>query len=343
VEIAAPGVGVLSTVPYIDETFVTVSGVNYAGSHIDYAARGTASGALVDGGLCTSTGAWAGKVVLCQRGTNTFYEKVMNVQNSGGAAAVIYNNVPGGFLGTLGDGYSSTIVAVSLSMEDGQYLVANRLGQTATVSSMLYTNVSGYEYYDGTSMATPHASAVAALVWSADPTATNAEVRAALTSTALATGALIGAGVGALAGGSVGLYLDKQQKELEKIAETKRTENGLLVEMKGDILFDSGSSALKPEAIGKLEQMGDILAKYGDDRIRVEGYTDSTGSKAMNEELSLRRADAVKRVLVGRGVQEKQITALGMGPVRPVADNGTASGRAQNRRVELHIDVPNAT
>jgi subtilisin family serine protease len=189
VEIAAPGVGVLSTVPYIDETFVTVSGVNYAGSHIDYAARGTASGALVDGGLCTSTGAWAGKVVLCQRGTNTFYEKVMNVQNSGGAAAVIYNNVPGGFLGTLGDGYSSTIVAVSLSMEDGQYLVANRLGQTATVSSMLYTNVSGYEYYDGTSMATPHASAVAALVWSADPTATNAEVRAALTSTALDLGA----------------------------------------------------------------------------------------------------------------------------------------------------------
>lgn len=156
-------------------------------------------------------------------------------------------------------------------------------------------------------------------------------------------GALIGAGVGALAGGSVGLYLDKQHKELEKIAETKRTENGLLVEMKGDILFDSGSSALKPEAISKLEQMGDVLAKYGDDRIRIEGYTDATGSKSMNEELSLRRADAVKRVLVGRGVQEKQITALGMGPVRPVADNGTASGRAQNRRVELHIDVPNAT
>jgi hypothetical protein len=60
VEIAAPGVGVLSTVPYIDKTFVSVSGVDYTGAHIDYAARGTASGALVDGGLCTSTGAWAG-------------------------------------------------------------------------------------------------------------------------------------------------------------------------------------------------------------------------------------------------------------------------------------------
>jgi subtilisin family serine protease len=188
VEIAAPGVGVLSTVPYIDETFVSVSGVDYTGAHIDYSARGTASGALVDGGLCTSTGAWAGKVVLCQRGDNSFYDKVMNVQNSGGAAAVIYNNVSGGFLGTLGDGYSSTIVAVSLSMEDGQFLVASRLGQAATVSSTLYTNVSGYEYYDGTSMATPHASAVAALVWSADPTATNADIRAALTSTALDLG-----------------------------------------------------------------------------------------------------------------------------------------------------------
>jgi outer membrane protein OmpA-like peptidoglycan-associated protein len=158
-------------------------------------------------------------------------------------------------------------------------------------------------------------------------------------------GALIGAGVGALAGGSVGLYLDKQAKELAELeaAEVKRTENGLLVQMKSDILFDSGSSALKPESIDQLSKMGDILAKYGDDRIRIEGYTDAQGSNAYNEELSLRRADAVKRVLVGRGVQEKQITALGMGEVQPVADNGTAVGRAKNRRVVLNIDVPNAT
>jgi outer membrane protein OmpA-like peptidoglycan-associated protein len=156
-------------------------------------------------------------------------------------------------------------------------------------------------------------------------------------------GALIGAGVGALTGGSVGLYLDKQHKELEKVAETKRTENGLLVQLKNDILFDTGSSALKSEAITQLEQVGDILAKYSDDRIKIEGYTDSQGATSFNEELSLRRADAVKRVLVGRGVVETQITALGMGEVRPVADNGTADGRAKNRRVELHIDVPNAT
>ncbi|WP_242395294.1 OmpA family protein [Anaeromyxobacter oryzisoli] len=156
-------------------------------------------------------------------------------------------------------------------------------------------------------------------------------------------GALIGAGVGALAGGSVGLYLDKQHKELEKVAETKRTENGLIVQLKNDILFDTGSAVLKPEAVDQLSKLGDIIAKYSDDRVRVEGYTDSSGSKKRNEELSLRRAAAVKEVLAGRGVQEKQITALGMGDTRPVADNATADGRAKNRRVELHIDVPNAT
>ncbi len=156
-------------------------------------------------------------------------------------------------------------------------------------------------------------------------------------------GALIGAGVGAVAGGSVGLYLDKQKAELERVAETKRTENGVIVNMKGDILFDSGSAILKDDAIAQISQVGDIVAKYSDDRVRIEGHADSTGSKKTNEELSLRRADAVKRVLTGRGVQEKQVTALGMGSTQPVADNATAAGRAKNRRVELHIDVPNAT
>jgi len=175
-------------VPYIDDSSVTVGGVTYSAGHIEYSARGTASGALANGDLCTSTGAWAGKVVLCQRGDISFYDKVMNVQNSGGTAALIYNNVPGDFLGTLGEGYSSTIIALSLSQETGVALLP-LAGQIANVESTLYSNVSGYEYYDGTSMATPHVSAVAALIWSADTTATNAEVRAALTATALDLGA----------------------------------------------------------------------------------------------------------------------------------------------------------
>jgi serine protease len=189
VELAAPGVAVLSTVPYIDISALTVDGMSYAANHIEYAARGSASGALVDGGLCTSTGAWAGQIVLCERGDISFYDKVMNVQNSGGAAAVLYNNEPGNFHGTLGDGASSTIIALSLSQEDGQFLVANKLGQVGTVESTYTSQVSGYEYYDGTSMATPHVSAVAALVWSADPTATNVDVRNVLVSTAQDLGA----------------------------------------------------------------------------------------------------------------------------------------------------------
>ncbi len=189
VELAAPGVAVLSTVPYIDISALTVDGMSYAANHIEYAARGSASGALVDGGLCTSTGAWAGQVVLCERGDISFYDKVMNVQNSGGAAAVLYNNEPGNFHGTLGDGASSTIIALSLSQEDGQFLVANKLGQVGTVESIYTPQVSGYEYYDGTSMATPHVSAVAALVWSADPTATNVEIRDVLAATSEDLGA----------------------------------------------------------------------------------------------------------------------------------------------------------
>jgi outer membrane protein OmpA-like peptidoglycan-associated protein len=154
-------------------------------------------------------------------------------------------------------------------------------------------------------------------------------------------GALIGLGVGALAGGSVGLYLDKQRKDLEKVAEVKKTENGLLVQMKNDILFDPGSDSLKSEGVVELNKMADVLAKYADDRVKIEGHTDSQGDAKHNQALSEKRANAVKTILVSRGVQEKQIEVHGFGESKPVADNGTAEGRAKNRRVELHIDVPN--
>ncbi len=156
-------------------------------------------------------------------------------------------------------------------------------------------------------------------------------------------GALIGLGVGALAGGSVGLYLDKQRKELERVAQVKKTENGLLVQMKNDILFDTGSDGVKAEGVGELSKVGDILAKYSDDRVQIAGHTDSTGDAKKNQELSERRATAVKTVLVSRGVKEEQISVQGFGETKPVADNSTAEGRAKNRRVELHIDVPNPT
>jgi outer membrane protein OmpA-like peptidoglycan-associated protein len=101
------------------------------------------------------------------------------------------------------------------------------------------------------------------------------------------------------------------------------------------------SDGVKPAGMGDLAKMGDILAKYSDDRVRIEGHTDSTGDAKHNQALSERRAAAVKAVLVSRGVQESQIIVVGLGETKPVADNATADGRAKNRRVELHIDVPN--
>jgi serine protease len=188
VELSGPGVGVLSTVPFLDDTSLTVGGNTYAGTQIEFSQRGNASGTLVNGGLCDSVGSWAGRVVLCERGTVSFYDKVHNVELGGGAAAVIYNNAPGGFSGTLGAGNTSTIIGIGISQEDGQALVAGSLGQTGNVSSNFTAPASGYEAWDGTSMATPHVSGVAALVWSSNPAASNVDVRNALDSTALDLG-----------------------------------------------------------------------------------------------------------------------------------------------------------
>jgi len=184
VELAAPGVGVLSTVPWSETNTLTVGSTVYNGNWIEFAARGSATGALVDGGLCNSAGSWGGKVVLCERGSISFFDKVSNVEAGGGVAAVIYNNASGNFFGTLGAGNSSDIPAISLSQEDGQFLVANSLGQSGTVVSDRDEPGSGYEAWDGTSMATPHVSGVAALVWSNHLTCTNDEVRTALQNTA---------------------------------------------------------------------------------------------------------------------------------------------------------------
>jgi outer membrane protein OmpA-like peptidoglycan-associated protein len=154
-------------------------------------------------------------------------------------------------------------------------------------------------------------------------------------------GALIGAAAGGVAGGAVGNYLDKQAQELKQVAEnTKRIEDGIFVDLKSKLLFTTDSAVLRPEAVEQVAKLGDILAKYSEDRIRIQGHTDSTGSAAHNEELSLRRAQAVREVLLSRGVKQEQMLVEGIGERRPLADNGSAAGRAQNRRVELHIDVP---
>ena len=191
VEIAAPGVGVLSTVPWTNENSLTVDNAKFYGNWIENAGRHQGVTAeLVHGNLCDSiNGSWAGKVVLCGRGSIPFLQKVTNVQTSGGVAAVVYNNIPGSFIGTLGDGNSSAIPAISLTQEEGLWLVANKLGSQGTVVSWTDPDTAGYEAWDGTSMATPHVSGVAALLWSHRPTWTNRQIRAALQQTALDLGA----------------------------------------------------------------------------------------------------------------------------------------------------------
>lgn len=181
VELAAPGVSVLSTVPWTAAS-LNVGADSFLVAAMDLTLQSTASGALVNGGRCTAPGSWSGKVVLCERGDIAFADKVTNAALGGAVAAVIYNNVPGGFAGTLGA--ASSIPAISASQEDGLFLVANRLGVSANVSTVFTAPGSGYEAWDGTSMATPHVAGVAALLWSAHPGATNQQIRDAMATTA---------------------------------------------------------------------------------------------------------------------------------------------------------------
>jgi outer membrane protein OmpA-like peptidoglycan-associated protein len=152
-------------------------------------------------------------------------------------------------------------------------------------------------------------------------------------------GALIGAALGGGLGGVVGNRMDRQAKELEKIAETKRTEQGLVTKLKSDILFDSGKADLKGQAQTNLKQMADIMKKYPENVLTVKGYTDNTGSAKVNGPLSEKRAAAVRAALTANGLPADTVKSLGLADANPVADNSTSAGRSQNRRVEIEITV----
>ena len=151
------------------------------------------------------------------------------------------------------------------------------------------------------------------------------------------TGAVIGALTGAAAGGLLGNYYDKQAKELAAIADVVKTDNGIQVYLKNDILFSTGSSELSAASLQTLSDLNRVLKKYPKNRIVVQGYTDSTGSDAINNKLSTARAKAVYDYLLGSGLKTLSIKYVGYGSSNPVASNDTAEGRAANRRVVLAI------
>lgn len=152
-------------------------------------------------------------------------------------------------------------------------------------------------------------------------------------------GALIGAALGAGIGGVVGKRLDKQQKELEKIAETKRTEQGLITKLKSDILFDTGKADLKPAAKTNIADLAGIMKKYPENVLTIKGYTDSTGSDKVNKPLSEKRAKAVRDALIANGISEGTVTYMGMGAENPVDLGKTKDALSKNRRVEIEITI----
>lgn len=126
--------------------------------------------------------------------------------------------------------------------------------------------------------------------------------------------------------------------DLQKIASVKQEQRGMVITLSGGVLFASNEATLLPAAIIKLNEVAEALIKGNpDSNITVEGHTDSQGQRDYNMNLAQKRADAVRDQLVSRGVAADRIKSVGIGPDRPIADNKSAEGRANNRRVEIIV------
>jgi outer membrane protein OmpA-like peptidoglycan-associated protein len=125
-------------------------------------------------------------------------------------------------------------------------------------------------------------------------------------------------------------------QQFNLILETRDTARGLVVNM-SDVLFDTGKYTLRPLAREKLAKISGVVLAYPSLKLAIEGNTDSVGTEAFNQELSEKRAEAVRNYLTQQGVPESSTTAMGFGKTRPIASNDTSEGRQQNRRVELIV------
>jgi len=156
-------------------------------------------------------------------------------------------------------------------------------------------------------------------------------------------GAAIGAAIGGLGGAGIGKMMDNQEREMREVlaaseaAAVRREGNLLAVTFKGDVTFDTNSAVVKPGLYSEIDRVAGVLTRYPETLIRVEGHTDSVGTEAYNMDLSFRRANSVKDLLVQRGVYMNRIQPVGFGETMPVATNATEAGRQLNRRVEIKI------
>ncbi|HEV2080338.1 MAG TPA: OmpA family protein [Allosphingosinicella sp.] len=153
---------------------------------------------------------------------------------------------------------------------------------------------------------------------------------------------IVGAGIGAIAGAAVGDYMERQRRELER----RTAGTGVIVEQQGDellltapagITFPVNSAVIQPQFRATLDQVAQTMNAYPSTLIDVYGHTDPSGGDRINIPLSQQRAQAVASYLISRAVNPARIMTQGFGSSRPVADNSTEAGRAQNRRVEIRI------
>src|SRR6056297_2049106 len=154
--------------------------------------------------------------------------------------------------------------------------------------------------------------------------------------------AAIGAGIGALSGAAIGNYMDRQEAALREqlrgsgVSVTRRGDE-IILNMPGNVTFDSDSAGLKPQFFEVLDSVALVVLEFDRTVLIVDGHTDSTGSAENNHELSRSRADTVARYIINQGVAPVRVESYGYGEQYPVATNNTAQGRNQNRRVELTL------
>ena len=154
--------------------------------------------------------------------------------------------------------------------------------------------------------------------------------------------AMVGVGVGALAGGAVGAYQDRQEAELRRATagtgvDVTRDGDVIKLNLPDGVTFDFARYDIKPQFYPALNTIANTLREYNQTIVEVSGHTDSVGSDAANQTLSERRANAVSGYLIGQGLQRERFEVVGMGERYPIASNDSDQGRALNRRVEIRL------